>query len=204
MRCRGPFHLSLLLGAKDPRLFATATSVLLETDLPRLEIELREAHEVAAAQAAQPATSPPGPADRASHESLAAWFRRSQGVTVPPGELRATWIFGANGAQLSQKTPPYVPQAIGAGRQKFTVIKGPVLAIHALPHDPGPPFADDKQRAEYEAFDVRQIEPQVQAFGRGVPQARVVCIPRANHLVYLSNEGQVLREMRRFIDGLSR
>lgn len=37
-----------------------------------------------------------------------------------------------------------------------------------------------------------------------VPQARVVRIPRANHFAFRSNEADVLREMRSFIDGLVR
>ena len=35
-------------------------------------------------------------------------------------------------------------------------------------------------------------------FQKGVPQARVVGIPHADHLVFFSNEADVLREMKAF------
>jgi non-heme chloroperoxidase len=44
---------------------------------------------------------------------------------------------------------------------------------------------------------------QAKAFENGVPTARVVNLSGANHYVYLSNEADVLREMRSFFSGLS-
>jgi non-heme chloroperoxidase len=35
-----------------------------------------------------------------------------------------------------------------------------------------------------------------------VPSARVVRVPHANHYVFLSNEAEVLQEMRAFLAGL--
>ncbi len=40
------------------------------------------------------------------------------------------------------------------------------------------------------------------AFERQIPGSRVVRIPNANHYVFISNEGDVLREMNAFIAGL--
>jgi len=48
------------------------------------------------------------------------------------------------------------------------------------------------------------IKPQIAAFRRGVPTARVLVLPNANHYVFKSNEAEVLRDIRGFIDGLSR
>ena len=45
-------------------------------------------------------------------------------------------------------------------------------------------------------------EAQAKAFESGVPTARVVRIPHANHYVFQSNEADVLREMDAFIGGL--
>ena len=42
----------------------------------------------------------------------------------------------------------------------------------------------------------------MKAFESGLPAARVVRIPNANHYVFLSNEADVLREMNTFIAGL--
>ena len=46
------------------------------------------------------------------------------------------------------------------------------------------------------------VEAQVKAFQAGVPTARVVQTPQANHYVFISNEADVLREMRAFITTL--
>jgi pimeloyl-ACP methyl ester carboxylesterase len=39
-------------------------------------------------------------------------------------------------------------------------------------------------------------------FARGVPQARVVVLPDANHFVFRSNTAEVVAAMRAFIDAL--
>jgi non-heme chloroperoxidase len=41
-----------------------------------------------------------------------------------------------------------------------------------------------------------------ESFRRGVPSARIVVIPNADHYVYLSNESQVVRAMNEFLDSL--
>ena len=45
--------------------------------------------------------------------------------------------------------------------------------------------------------------PRIAAFRRGVPTARIVVLPNANHYVFKSNEAEVLRDVRAFIDRLS-
>lgn len=45
-------------------------------------------------------------------------------------------------------------------------------------------------------------ERQAKAVEEGVPTARVVKLPGAHHYVYLSNEADVLREMRAFLSRL--
>ena len=55
-------------------------------------------------------------------------------------------------------------------------------------------------RAYFATIDAL-TEKQANAFEAGVPTARVVRVPGAHH-VFLSNQADVRREMRRFIDGL--
>jgi hypothetical protein len=80
-----------------------------------------------------------------------------------------------------------------------------VLAIYAVPHDLGPWLSnndDPAVRAAAEAFSAHDAEwtaIQAQAFEDGVPTARVVRLPHANHLVFISNEVDVLHEMRAFL-----
>jgi pimeloyl-ACP methyl ester carboxylesterase len=46
------------------------------------------------------------------------------------------------------------------------------------------------------------IERQTKSIEDGVPSARVVRLPDAHHYLFLSNEAEVLREMRAFLGRL--
>jgi pimeloyl-ACP methyl ester carboxylesterase len=76
-----------------------------------------------------------------------------------------------------------VDRAILEGRQKYTHIEGPVLAIYAFggPDDPAP------------------AQAQANAFEKGVPQARVVRFPRALHFFFLTNEPIALNQINMFV-----
>jgi non-heme chloroperoxidase len=103
----------------------------------------------------------------------------------------------------SPRKLPVAAQAILAGMQKYTDVRVPILAIYALPHDVGPQFKDDPAaRAAAEARDLDTTGAQVKAFETGLPSARVVRLPHANHYVFQSNEADVLREMNAFIASL--
>jgi pimeloyl-ACP methyl ester carboxylesterase len=96
---------------------------------------------------------------------------------------------------------PPIPRAIMTGTQRYTRIPVPILAIYAVPHDNGPAPADAAARAAEEALE-QKAEAQANAFEKGLPSARVVRIPRANHYVFRSHETEVLREIDDFIGGL--
>jgi non-heme chloroperoxidase len=107
----------------------------------------------------------------------------------------------------SQSTPrPPTPgpfAAIIAGTQKYTKIPVPILAIFAVPSDFGSMAANDPNvRAAFEASIKASIEVQAKAVESGLPSARVVSIPNADHYVFQSNEADVLREMNAFIGSL--
>jgi pimeloyl-ACP methyl ester carboxylesterase len=116
-------------------------------------------------------------------------------------------------AQASLKASPSVPparetemvkvsDAILGGAHKYTVIKPPVLAIFALPHavpESAPPAAKSAMQAMDSLAAVH-----ADAFEAGVPAARVVRLPNADHYVFRSNETDVTREMNAFMDGLGK
>ena len=105
-------------------------------------------------------------------------------------------------AQASSAMPE-TAQAIQTGEQKYTKIPVPILAIYAVPHDLGQlPGLDATARAAFEANDEAATIAQAKAFESGLPNARVVRLPHANHYVFLSNEAEVLREMADFLAGL--
>ena len=93
-------------------------------------------------------------------------------------------------------------RAIQTGEQKYTNIPVPILAIYAVPHDLGPAGGDAAARAAFEANDEATTGAQAKAFESGVPSARIVRLPHANHYVFFSNEADVLREMNAFLGSL--
>ena len=137
-----------------------------------------------------------GPQDRQLVEELLA--------TTLPGFERDLKETQENLTDASSAAPALSPisQAIMAGMQKYTDIRVPALAIYALPHATGQPYKDDAARAAAEARDEASTGAQAKAFESGVPSARVVRLPHANHYVFFSNEADVLREMNAFVGGL--
>ena len=105
-------------------------------------------------------------------------------------------------------TPPpfardFVADSLFAGEQKFTAIRGPVLAIFAAPREPSAALLKDSVAlAKSDSTYLAAVMPQITAFERGTPGARVIRIPHSNHYVFRSNEAEVLREVFAFIDGL--
>jgi non-heme chloroperoxidase len=95
-----------------------------------------------------------------------------------------------------------VAAAIFAGGQRYTRISGPVLAITVAPGPYRASATDSASRAKSDSLSLGYRMPQINAFRRGVAQAHVVLLPHADHYVWRSNEADVLREMRAFIDGL--
>jgi non-heme chloroperoxidase len=89
------------------------------------------------------------------------------------------------------------------GMQKYTSIPVPVLAIYAFPHDLRS-IPDDAARKKAEGLDPIISGEQSKAFEAGVPSARVVRLPNADHYVFRSNETDVLREFNTFLQGLPR
>lgn len=90
----------------------------------------------------------------------------------------------------SQQLPTSLPfgpiLAIDTGRQKYTAVRTPVLAICA-------------GRSEAP----QDCERQSKLVEKGAPGARFVTLQGASHGVFLSNEEEVLREINAFISGLN-
>jgi non-heme chloroperoxidase len=99
--------------------------------------------------------------------------------------------------------PPPIAIALSAGRQKYTDIHVPVLAIFADPHDFGQLYKDDPAaKAAVIANDVATTSAQADAFQAGIPSARVIRIPNADHFVFRSNEAEVVSEINAFLTKL--
>jgi pimeloyl-ACP methyl ester carboxylesterase len=90
--------------------------------------------------------------------------------------------------------------AIDDGGQRYTKIRGPVLAIYALANPPAGVGTDPQVTQRW----IAQDQGAIGVFARGVPQSEVVILPYANHFVFNSNPTEVLAQMRAFIDRLPR
>lgn len=113
-------------------------------------------------------------------------------------------VLHQNNAEVANM-PPLPPRSpIGAamnfGMQKYTSIPVPALAIYACPHN-WDRLPDDAagRKAALIADDKARCTAWADNFRRGVPSARIVIIPNADHYVYLSNETQVVAEMNTFL-----
>jgi pimeloyl-ACP methyl ester carboxylesterase len=96
---------------------------------------------------------------------------------------------------LAMPQPPQhdpLGDAIKKGMAHYTgPINVPILAIFANPHiwPPGMPVRN------FDDYTTKQIA----AFKRGLPNAKVIVIPHADHFVYNSNKDEVLRDINSFI-----
>lgn len=105
-------------------------------------------------------------------------------------------------ARPPAETDP-VERALALGHQKYTDIRAPTLAIFAFPRQaPSALARDPAARARIDSLFVAAVGPQVAAFERGIPGARVVRLAHADHYVFRSHEADVLREIREFVAGL--
>jgi pimeloyl-ACP methyl ester carboxylesterase len=159
------------------------------------------------ARAPQPPT--PNDADLASFSVLQKWDAREFGFRRPEAEFRQTWDSTSGGRPAKVRDSPGASafMAIMTAGTKYTSIPVPALAVFAIPHvqdawmtaspDPALRKAADAFFTTVDAL----AEKQAKALEDGVPTARVVRL-RGLHYVFLSNEGDVLHEMRGFLAGL--
>jgi non-heme chloroperoxidase len=102
----------------------------------------------------------------------------------------------ANMPPLPPRSP--INAALNFGMQKYTNIPVPSLAIYACPHN-WDRLPASNRKAALLIDDKARCTAWANAFRNGVPNARVVLIPNADHYVYLSNQAQVIAEMNAFL-----
>ncbi len=154
----------------------------------------------------------PSPEERRTFQSYRDWQIRIRGSAFPESELRNVFATNPDGTMGKYSTPISVRDAITAGMRKpdYSRIRVPVLAFFTLPK----PLEDQIQRYQPQtagertaieqvyAADVDWVKRSIGLLQSGVPGARVVELAGASHYVFLSNESEVLREIRQFVAGL--
>jgi non-heme chloroperoxidase len=159
---------------------------LLQTSLPAVERDLQDMQEYLRTAPEPSSELFPTAADLANFAALGGWIKRVEGVAPPEAELRQLYSSRPNG-RVKERDTQKAADAIAAGQQKYKDIHSPILAIYSLPQD---------------KVDSAHEEAQAKAFEKGISSAHVVRVPHGNHYVFLSNENDVLREMRAFLDNL--
>jgi non-heme chloroperoxidase len=196
--------LEQLRAESTPQAHRQLVQELVQQDLPAFERELLELQKYLQAEPAHP-VAPPAPTadDLASFPAYRAYVSRVRGFNFPESELRQDRESRPDGGVGKNRDTSSARKAITEGAQKYTAIQVPILAIYANPRDPGPyPYNPPAERAATEALQTAGIEAIAKAFENGVHSARVVRVPNSTHYVFLSNEADVLREIRVFLAGL--
>ncbi|QEE31252.1 alpha/beta hydrolase [Terriglobus albidus] len=186
----GDWHLDLPVLQKQLELFAKQTRYsrpivheLIDTDLPVFLKDLqnmRDYWENLPQRGSDP--PPPTAADRASFPAYRAYQVRVQGFTFPEAELRNEFVTNSDGS-VGRWIPNEHNGLVFDGQRKFTEPRVPVLAIFAMGNGHG---------TEIAAASLERL----------VPSAHVVRLSHADHQVFLSNEADVLKEVKSFIDSL--
>jgi pimeloyl-ACP methyl ester carboxylesterase len=150
-----------------------------------------------------PQSPPPTEADLASFDALRQYSIRTLGFTYPDGELPQKRSITPEG-HVGPMRPFPGGRSLLAGAKKYVEIRTPALFLVSS-QSPGrwaETSTDPVIKAQMAAMSALQ-DRQAKSIEAGLPAAKVVKLPGANHYVYLSNEADVLREMRAFLRGLT-
>jgi non-heme chloroperoxidase len=146
-----------------------------------------------------PQPAPPTEADLATFDGLRQYYTRVLGFTYPEGELRQK-----RSATPDGRVGPVRPVAGGRSLlttvTQFVQIHVPALFLVSS-QSPGrwaETSTDPVIKGQIAGMSAL-LERQAKSLEDGLPGARVVRLRGANHYVFLSNEADVLREMRAFL-----
>jgi pimeloyl-ACP methyl ester carboxylesterase len=155
-------------------------------------------------QAPQPSESDPS---LASFAALQQACLHALGFTYPEGELRQQYTTTPEGRVGKERDFPGSAKLL-EGMKKYADIPVPALVIFAIPHAQAKwvdESTDPNVRQAAKAFSAAELAltaRQAKAFEDGVPTAHIVRLRGADHYAYLSNEADVLREMKSFLSAL--
>ena len=152
--------------------------------------------------------SEPDASDLRSFKAFHDFKVRQNGYEYPEAELRANSNQNPDGSVGSGNAPEKVHFAIGRGAlpRDYSRIRVHILALFSslsinYRYQP----KDAQERAAIEEFDAA-TEVYVHRYKKNLLKAkggvRIVDLPHADHYLFLSNEADVLREMRVFIASL--
>ena len=160
--------------------------------------------------------APPSEADKKSFQAFDDyWRRRTVSFVFPESELRNMYDQNPDGSVGPNRTPSFVGKAIdqGSKRRDYSKIRVPILAFFAIPEPVvggTSEFYRFQPKNEEERIALEKIYAATRTYinrreesmRTGVPDARIVELPGANHYVFFTNETEVLHELHAFVAGL--
>jgi len=157
----------------------------------------------------------PSDADRKSFQAYRNWQKTTSKTVFPESELRNCYQANPDGSMGDYKTADSIFDAMDAGVRKrdYSGIRVPLLAFVTFPASAGnlmggsyTPKNEQERIAMDESFKqvVGFIKQDEKKLKTEVPGARIVEMPGADHHLFLSNESDVLRELRKFLEDLPR
>ena len=159
-------------------------------------------------QSALPPQPSPTSADNASYTAAVDFWARTRGVRLPEAMFRQARPPNPDGTPGTPRSSAKVRKMVQDGSTRFSSINVPVLAVCAMPqvsrrdlHDSPDPNVR-AAIAAYDAYSNATKEKQLTTFEEGIPHARVVRIPNADHYIFVTNEAEVLQQMRTFLSTL--
>ena len=152
--------------------------------------------------------TPPAP-DYTSFEAFRIAQRRDAGVAFPEAELRQQFIANPDGSMGRSLLSMVIRQAITVDartKPDYSGIRVPVLALYQRDRPFEEVAARYAIRTEQERRALRQQYEGTRALyvrwqrdlAAAIPDARIIELPGANLFMFLSNEADVLREIRAF------
>jgi non-heme chloroperoxidase len=152
--------------------------------------------------------SEPDASDLRSFQTFHDFKVRQNGFEYPEAQLRASFDQNPDGSVGSYNTPDKVHNAIGRGAlpRDYSRIRVPIVAFFSslsinYRYQP----EDAQERKAIEQFDAATkvyADRNKKNLGKAKGGVRVVDLPQADHYLFLSNEADVLREMRAFLASL--
>jgi pimeloyl-ACP methyl ester carboxylesterase len=149
--------------------------------------------------------------DSASVKNGQAYLYRLLGVTINEADIRAGSVYDKDGRYLRDINPdfvvPYMIQSIE--RPAYQQIQAPALAFFNVADSARDNFPfyetlDSAQRAVVqECFDLagkQYLRDQIDMFKKEVAKGEVIEIHRGNHYLFISNETEVAKEIRKFLE----
>jgi hypothetical protein len=140
------------------------------------------------------------------------WQAFGRKTPFPEGEIHAMTETTSDGRMGERRIAPKIGEAIGMGMGKpdYAAIRVPALAFAAYPLPIEEQMQDydvrnDQDRQALEdlyASDLKYLTQFVGDFQSSLPTARVIKMFGANHNIFISNQADVLFEMRSFMSRL--